>query len=184
MALGWCHIILKHDLVDWQFVKRWSNASFIVVPDMEPTGYTEAVQNTKSPYEYRTRLLTEADIDPSMVDWEVEGEGNPKRYLVYDQLNHRWTYWQADPEDAHWEGETWTKQTSGFTQDVSRLRDDESKVAGWVADLSEFDPAYRSGAYRRIRSEAQRRQYAYGPSRMGFVGGVPAAGLLPSGCRR
>lgn len=87
MALGWCHIILKHDLVDWQFVKRWSNASFIVVPDMEPTGYTEAVQNTKSPYEYRTRLLTEADIDPSMVDWEVEGEGNPKRYLVYDQLN-------------------------------------------------------------------------------------------------
>lgn len=33
---------------------RWSNASFIVVPDMEPTGYTEAVQNTKSPYEYRT----------------------------------------------------------------------------------------------------------------------------------
>lgn len=140
MALGWCHIILKHDLVDWQFVKRWSNASFIVVPDMDPSGYTEAVQNTKSPYEYRTRLLTEADIDPSMVDWEIEGEGNPKRYLVYDQINRRWTYWQADPEDAHWEGETWTKQTSGFTQDVSRLRDDESKVAGWIADLSEFDP--------------------------------------------
>ena len=85
---------------------------------MDPSGYTEAVQNTKSPYEYRTRLLTEADIDPSMVDWEIEGEGNPKRYLVYDQINRRWTYWQADPEDAHWEGETWTKQTSGFTQDV------------------------------------------------------------------
>ena len=147
MALGWCHIILEHDLVDWQFVKRWSNAPFVVVPDMEPTGYTEAVQNTKGPYAYRTRLLTEADIDPSMVDWEVEGEGNPKRYLVFDQINKRWTYWQADPEDAHWEGEAWKKQTSGFTQDVSRLHDDESKVAGWIADLSEFDPLIDPALY-------------------------------------
>ena len=38
LALCWQHIILKHDLVDWEFVKRWSNASFLVVEDMEPTG--------------------------------------------------------------------------------------------------------------------------------------------------
>lgn len=140
MALGWCHIILKNDLVDWKFIKRWSNSPFIVVPDMEPTGYTEAVQNTKGPYDYKTRLLTEADIDPTMVDWEIEGEGNPKRYLVFDELNNRWTYWQADPEDAHWEGEIWTKQTEGFWQDTTRLRDDRSKVSGWIPEVSDFNP--------------------------------------------
>lgn len=147
LALGWCNIILEHDLMDEQFIKRWTNAPFIVVPEMEPTGYTEKVQNGGNPWDYRTRLLTEADIDPSMVDWAIEGDGNPKRYLVFDQLNNRWTYWQADPEDAHWEGETWSKQTKGFTQDVSRLRDDGSKVAGWVADLSEFNPLIDPALY-------------------------------------
>jgi anaerobic selenocysteine-containing dehydrogenase len=139
LALGWCHIILDRGLEDTQFIKRWSNAPFIVVPKMEPSGYTAAVQNSKNPYEYQTRLLTEADIDPSMVDWTVEGEGNPRRYLVYDQLGDCWTYWQADPEDAHWEGETWKKQASGFKQDVSRLRKDQQAV-GWIADQSDFDP--------------------------------------------
>ena len=45
LALGWCHLILKNDLCDWQFLKRWSNSPFIVVPDMDPTGYEEHVQN-------------------------------------------------------------------------------------------------------------------------------------------
>ena len=147
LALGWCHIILEHDLVDWKFIKRWSNAPFIVVPDMDPTGYTEAVQNGGNPWELKTRLLTEADIDPSMVDWEVEGDGNPKRYLVWDTINERWTYWQADPEDAHWEGETWAPQTEGVEEDVSRLREDGSKVAGWIANLSDFNPAIDPAVY-------------------------------------
>ena len=72
---------------------------------MEPTGYTGTNEKGSGPFEYKSRLLTEADIDPSMVDWEIEGDGNPKRYLVWDELGKRWTYWQADPEDAHWEGE-------------------------------------------------------------------------------
>ena len=136
LALGWCHLILKNDLCDWQFLKRWSNSPFIVVPDMDPTGYEEHVQNGGYPYAYQTRLLTEADIDPTMVDWEIEGDGDPQRYLVFDQLNNRWTYWQAHPEvgEAHWEGENWQKSTSYFDQDLSRLRDDESKKPGKVYD--------------------------------------------------
>ena len=84
--------------------------------------------------------MTEADIDPAMVDWEVEGDGNPKRYLVWDELGGRWTYWQADPEDAHWEGEEWKPQTSGREEDTSRQRADAAKAKGWIADLSDFDP--------------------------------------------
>ena len=26
LALGWCKVVLDHDLVDWKFIKRWSNA--------------------------------------------------------------------------------------------------------------------------------------------------------------
>ena len=149
LALGWCHLILKNDLCDWQFLKRWSNSPFIVVPDMDPTGYEEHVQNGGYPYAYQTRLLTEADIDPTMVDWEIEGDGDPQRYLVFDQLNNRWTYWQAHPEvgEAHWEGEDWQKSTSYFDQDLSRLRDDESKKPGKVYDLSEFNPLIDPAMY-------------------------------------
>ena len=149
LALGWCHLILKNDLCDWQFLKRWSNSPFIVVPDMDPTGYEEHVQNGGYPYAYQTRLLTEADIDPTMVDWEIEGDGDPQRYLVFDQLNNRWTYWQAHPEvgGAHWEGEDWQKSTSYFDQDLSRLRDDESKKPGKVYDLSEFNPLIDPAMY-------------------------------------
>ncbi|WP_276916143.1 molybdopterin-containing oxidoreductase family protein [Parvibacter caecicola] len=149
MGLGWCHVILKKDLVDWPFVKRWSNAPFIVVPDMAPTGYEEHVQNGGYPWAYQTRLLTEADIDPAMVDWEVVGDGDPQRYLVFDQLNNRWTYWQAHPAvgEAHWEGENWTKSTSYFDQDLSRLRDDESKKPGKIYDISEFNPMIDPALY-------------------------------------
>ena len=38
LALCWQHIIIEHDLVDWEFVKRWTDASLLVVEDMEPTG--------------------------------------------------------------------------------------------------------------------------------------------------
>ena len=37
LALCWQHIIIEHDLVDWEFVKRWTDASLLVVEDMEPT---------------------------------------------------------------------------------------------------------------------------------------------------
>ena len=43
---------------------------------MDPVGYEEHVQNGGYPYAYQTRLLTEADIDPTMVDWEIEGDGD------------------------------------------------------------------------------------------------------------
>lgn len=146
LALGWCRLILENELWDDLFIKRWSNAPFIVCQDMEPTGYVEAVQNSGNPYELKTRLVTEADIDPSMVDWEVEGEGNPKRYLVWDTINERWTYWQADPDDAHWEGEVWTKQTEGVKQDLSRLRENQ-RFEGWIADQSPFNPEIDPALY-------------------------------------
>ena len=138
LALGWCKVVLDHDLVDWKFIKRWSNAPFMVVMDKEPAGYGRVTQRYSSPWDFKTRLISEADIDPKMVDWEIEGDGNPMRYIVWDTINQRWTYWQADPTDAHWEGETWTPQTEGRMEDTSNACYDA--VAGWIADLSDFNP--------------------------------------------
>ena len=153
MALGWCHIILKHDLVDWQFVKRWSNASFIVVPDMEPTGYTEAVQNTKSPYEYRTRLLTEADIDPSMVDWGIEGEGNPKRYLVRSDQSALDILASRSRRRAL--GRRDLDKTNLWIH-ARRFASSRRRIEGGWLDRGSVGirSAYRSGAHRGIRSKA------------------------------
>jgi anaerobic selenocysteine-containing dehydrogenase len=136
LALAWCNVIYQNKLWDDLYVKRWTNAPFILVKDMEPTGYG-CMSN--HPFDMKSRLLTEVDIDPSMVDWQVEGEGNPYRYLVWDTLKERWTYWQADPADAHWEGETWKPQTKGKKQDVSRMRPNQ-QFEGWIADPSPFDP--------------------------------------------
>ena len=91
LALCWQHIILKHDLVDWEFVKRWSNASFLVVEDMEPTGgrYYElftpmAGSTADSPAppadvvgtKLKTRLLKESDV--------VEG-GSPRKFYAWNK---------------------------------------------------------------------------------------------------
>ena len=38
LALCWQHIIIEHDLVDWEFVKRWTDASLLVVEDMGAYG--------------------------------------------------------------------------------------------------------------------------------------------------
>ena len=151
LALGWAHVLLKHDLCDWAFIKKWTNAPMIVVPDMEPTGYTAGVLNGGYPYELHTRLLTEADVDPESVDWEIEGDGDPMRYIVFDQLNGRWTYYQAHAEvgGAHWEGEDWQRPdfSESWLQDVSRLRDDNSKVPGHIFDISEFNPLIDPALY-------------------------------------
>ncbi len=100
---------------------RWSNSPFIVVPDMDPTGYEEHVQNGGCPTPGRPVLLTEADIDPTMVDWGRSKATAPQRYLVFDRLNNRWTYWQAHPGwgEAHWGGRELAKSTSYFDQDLS-----------------------------------------------------------------
>lgn len=104
LALCWQHLIIKHDLVDWEFVKRWSNASFLVVEDMEPTGgrYFElATPLTIDPdltgTKLKTRLLKEADI--------VEG-GSPRKFYAWNKLANDGqgglVAWDVDT--TQWEG--------------------------------------------------------------------------------
>ena len=112
LALCWQHVIIEHDLVDWEFVKRWTNASFLVVEDMEPTGgrYFElsspmAGSTAGSPAppadiagtKLKTRLLKESDV--------VEG-GSPRRFYAWNKLANDGAgglvYWDTDA--TQWEG--------------------------------------------------------------------------------
>ena len=105
LALCWQKIILDHDLVDWKFVKRWTNAPVLVVEDMEPTGgryYTLSTALTVAPADFmgeklKTRLLKESDL--------VEG-GSCRRFMAWNNLANDGegglTYWDTDA--TQWEG--------------------------------------------------------------------------------
>lgn len=51
LALAWQHILIEKDLIDWEFVKRWTDASLLVVEDMEPTAAATSI----SPRRFRFR---------------------------------------------------------------------------------------------------------------------------------
>lgn len=109
LASCWQHIVIKHDLVDWEFVKRWSNASFLVVEDMEPTGgryfelATPMVGGADHPpvdiagTKLKTRLLKESDV--------VEG-GSPRKFYAWNKLANDGkgglVMWDVDA--TQWEG--------------------------------------------------------------------------------
>ena len=87
LALCWQHLVIKNDLVDWEFVKRWTNSSFLVVEDREPTGgryidLSTPLNNAGIPADVvgtklKTRLLKESDV--------VEG-GSPRKFYAWNKL--------------------------------------------------------------------------------------------------
>ena len=106
LALCWQHIIIEHDLVDWEFVKRWTDASLLVVEDMEPTGgrYIDLSSPVQVPpledligTKLKTRLLKESDLK--------EG-GSPHKFYAWNKNANDGAgglvYWDADA--THWEG--------------------------------------------------------------------------------
>ena len=106
LALCWQHIIIEHDLVDWEFVKRWTDASLLVVEDMEPTGgrYIYLSSPVQVPpledligTKLKTRLLKESDLK--------EG-GSPHKFYAWNKNANDGAgglvYWDADA--TQWEG--------------------------------------------------------------------------------
>lgn len=93
MAMGWAYIVVDHQLYDDLYVKKWTNAPFLVVEDMEPSGY-DTVSTNGDPFTLKTRLLKASDLDEN---------GNPHHYMVWDALADRLTYF--DSETGQWEGE-------------------------------------------------------------------------------
>ena len=104
LANCWQYLMIKHDLVDWEFVKRWTDASLLVVEDMEPTGggyfdlstpITAVPELTGS--KFKTRLLKESDINP---------EGSYRKFYAWNKNANDGegglVYWDVDT--TQWEG--------------------------------------------------------------------------------
>lgn len=103
VAMAWVKIIIDRELYDDLYVRRWTDATFLVAPDASKTTWTRDVKQVEmgvgGTQYVDTVLLTEDQV--------VAG-GSPKRFMAYDELNDRLTY--LDSETGLWEGETFQPQ--------------------------------------------------------------------------
>lgn len=134
MALAWTNVVIENELYDDLFVKKWTNGPFLVCEDMEASGWSEVSPVMATPFELKTKLLKESDL--------YEG-GDPKRFMVWDQLNDRLTYFDAGT--GFWEGENWEKPTAGQEAQQSNLAPGFSQ--GFVIDPTPFDPEIDPALY-------------------------------------
>ncbi|WP_270298130.1 molybdopterin-dependent oxidoreductase [Eggerthella sinensis] len=124
LALCWQHIIIKNDLVDWEFVKRWTDASLLVVEDMEPTGgrYIDLSSPVQVPpledligTKLKTRLLKESDLK--------EG-GSPHKFYAWNKNANDGAgglvYWDADV--TQWEAATTLRRRATRWKSCTRER--------------------------------------------------------------
>ena len=124
VGLGWLSVIIDEDLYDDLWVKRWTNGPFLVCEDIEPSGWEQ--MGAGGPEQIKTRLLKQSD---------VEDDGDPKKFIVYDQLNDRFTYFDAGT--GYWEGEQ-PRTITGKQANQDNLI--PGVTQGFVPDPTDFDP--------------------------------------------
>ena len=94
LALAWTNVIIEKKLYDDLYVKKWTNAPFLVCEDMEPSGFP-TVRTDGSYWDVKTALLKESDIK--------EG-GSPYKFLVYD---NNWEKLKAEGVEHEYGAFTW-----------------------------------------------------------------------------
>jgi sulfite dehydrogenase (quinone) subunit SoeA len=136
MALGWTHQVMKNGWEDHTFCTRWSNAPFLYCEDLglEDNPFFTGKYTKGGGLSVKTRLLRECDL--------VEG-GSKSRFMVWDSLNGRLTYFDADESIGRWEGEEAIHKPTTFT-DYVRPSDkfgmhDSGDVSGRIPDPTTFE---------------------------------------------
>ena len=175
MAMGWLNILINNELYDDLFAKKWTNGPFLVCNDIEATGY-ETYRFTSGKFQMKTRLLKESDL---------KEDGDPHKFMVWDNLNNRMTYFDAGM--GLWEGETWEKPTAGHEGMQEHLVPGVSQ--GWVPDPTPFDPEIDPALYGEFEVELKDgkkskvtpvwqlftdRVSEYTPEKVSEITGVPA----------
>ncbi len=149
LTLSWCNVIIENNLIDEIYVKKWTDAPFLVCMDMEPTGFP-AKWTDGTTYDMKTHLLKECDIK--------EG-GSPYKFLVYDKnweklaaegITHEYgafTWFNADQLEVidntggFWEGENYDTDKAYEGHEAAQPNLLPGQVQGWLPDLQGFDPA-------------------------------------------
>ena len=149
LALAWTNVIIEKKLYDDLYVKKWTNAPFLVCEDMEPSGFP-TVRTDGSYWDVKTALLKESDIK--------EG-GSPYKFLVYDNnweklkaegIEHEYgafTWFNADQEGVidetggFWEGENYDSEKARQGREAAQDNLLPGQTQGWLPDPMPFDPA-------------------------------------------
>ena len=149
LALAWTNVIIEKKLYDDLYVKKWTNAPFLVCEDMEPSGFP-TVRTDGSYWDVKTALLKESDIK--------EG-GSPYKFLVYDNnweklkaegVEHEYgafTWFNADQEGVidetggFWEGENYDSEKARQGREAAQDNLLPGQTQGWLPDPMPFDPA-------------------------------------------
>jgi len=139
MIMGWLNYIIENNLYDDLFAKKWTNGPFLVCEGMEPSGHSDYLFNNGR-YDVKTTLLKEADM--------VEG-GSLTRYMVWDNLNNRLTWFDCD--SGMWENEQWTPPTAGHEGMQKNLVPGYSQ--GFVIDPTPFNPQIDPALYGEFEIE-------------------------------
>ncbi|MDR0500231.1 MAG: molybdopterin-dependent oxidoreductase [Coriobacteriales bacterium] len=179
VAMCWTNVILENDLIDHLFVKRWTNAPFLVMPG-EATFSSVQAYGPGRTWELKTRLLKESDV--------VEG-GSPTRFMVWDTLANKLTYF--DTITGLWENEPpFTPPTKGKEARQDNLMPGVAK--GFVPDPTPFNPKIDPAIYgefevtlangssvkvRPVLDVYAERCREYTPQKAEVITGVPASQL-------
>ncbi len=143
LGLAWTNYIIENQLYDDLYVKRWTDAPFLVVGGMQPSGGVPVSSPLawNMPKLMATRLLKECDLK--------EG-GSPMRFMVWDELagtdeahplhgndpSGHLTYYDAST--SLWEGEPDVPWTERYDNPQPNLP--ELTVPGVIATPSPFNP--------------------------------------------
>lgn len=104
LALSWMDVIINNKLYDELYCKRWTNGAILHCADIEATGFDFPLPGGPGQhFQVKTKLLKESDIK--------EG-GDPKRFMAWDKLHNRLTYYQSN--EGLWEGETFNPPKTGM----------------------------------------------------------------------
>ena len=182
VAMCWANVIMENDLIDDLFVKRWTNAPFLVMPG-EATFCATMSYSGNRPWTLATKLLKESDL--------IE-DGDPRRFMVWDTIADRLTYY--DSNTSKWEGEgDFVTPTKG--KDANQPHIDPNVTQGFVIDPTPFDPEIDPALYgefpvtlkdgRSVRVRPVLDHYAeecrnYTPAKAAEITGVPASLLEES----
>jgi anaerobic selenocysteine-containing dehydrogenase len=130
IALAWAKIIHDNDLMDVLHMKRWTNAPFLVVEDMEPSGGW--MMDNRGAHDMKTLLLKECDL--------VEG-GSHQKFFVHDATkakegktgNEALSFF--DVEVTQWDGEFITTDAA---MKNGRVAKEGTPWEGWLPTPTEF----------------------------------------------
>ncbi len=140
LLMSWYKLAMEEGLYQDNYVRRWTDLPFLVCEDVEPSGWSDTIPKVSrmgvvsSARNVKTILLKESDL---------KEDGDPKKFIVYDEANKRFTYLNA--ETGLWEGEGDEFVCKYTDWDYVQRAGELSTKYKWEKAKGKYVHAYREG---------------------------------------